>query len=171
MRHVLALYLLVLAFPLAAQLDRATVTGTVTDASGAIVPGVHITIRNTANGGKFETISSSIGQYTQAGLPIGDYELRFDAQGFKKLTLSHVNLQAGDVARLDTKLDIGSVTESVEVTAQSSRLQTDTPEVSAALDGKALADLPLSFNGGRHADNFAFSMADIIGNLTCALLD
>ena len=166
MRHVLALYLLVLAaFPLAAQLDRATVTGTVTDASGAIVPGVHITIRNTANGGKFETISSSIGQYTQAGLPIGDYELRFDAQGFKKLTLSHVNLQAGDIARLDTKLDIGSVTESVEVTAQSSRLQTDTPEVSAALDGKALADLPLSFNGGRHADNFAFSiMPGVQGN-------
>ena len=67
-------------------------------------------------------------------------------------------MQAGDVIRIDGKLEVGSLTDSVEVTAQSSRLQTDSAEVSAALDNKALVDLPLSFNGGRHADNFAFSI-------------
>jgi hypothetical protein len=150
--------LFLLALPLAAQLDRGTITGTVTDPSGAAVPGVHVLVVNNATGAKFSTITNNVGQYTQAGLPIGDYEVHFDATGFKKLALSGITLQATDVVRMDGKMEVGSVSDSVEVTAQASRLQTDSPEVGAALDNKALADLPLSFNGGRHADNFAFSI-------------
>lgn len=160
MRHVPALSLLTIAIclPVAAQLDRGTITGTVTDPSGAAVPGVHVMVRNAATGGKFETSTTEAGQYTQPGLPIGDYEVRFDAQGFKNLVRSGITLQASDVVRIDGRLEVGSLTDSVQVTAETARLQTDSPEVSAALDGKSLMDLPLSFSGGRHADNFAFSI-------------
>jgi len=144
--------------PIAAQLDRATVTGSVTDPSGAAIPGAQVIVSNVATGAKFTTTTNHLGQYTQPGLPVGNYEIRFDASGFRQLVLSGITTQAGDVVRMDGHLQIGSTGESVEVTAQAARLQTDSPEVSAALDNKQLADLPLSFNGGRHADNFAFSI-------------
>ena len=106
MRHVSALSFLTvfISLPLAAQLDRGTITGTVTDPSGAAVPSARVVVLNKANGGKFETTSTQGGQYTQSGLPVGDYEVRFDAPGFKKLALSGITLQAGDVVRIDGKL-------------------------------------------------------------------
>src|SRR5437762_9510570 len=99
MRQVLALSLLsfVVCCPVAAQLDRGAITGTVTDPSGAAVPGVHVTVLNAATGRKFETTTTEAGQYTQPGLPIGNYEMHFDAQGFKKLVRSGIALQASDV--------------------------------------------------------------------------
>ena len=150
--------LLLGALPLFAQLDRATITGTVTDSSGAAVPGVRITVRSAATAARFETLSNEVGQFTQPALPVGDYDLSFDAQGFKKLVRSGIRLQVSDVLRVDARLEVGSMAESIEVVASSARLQTDSPEVSAALDNKSLLDLPLSFSGGRHADNFAFSI-------------
>src|SRR5689334_11002905 len=152
MRRVLALSLLsfVVCLPVVAQLDRGTITGTVTDPSGAAVPGVHVTVLNAATGSKYETTTTEAGQYTQPGLPVGNYVVNFDAQGFKQLVRSGVALQASDVARIDGRLEVGSLTDSVKVTAETARLSTDSPEVSASLDGKSLMDLPLSFSGGRH---------------------
>ena len=77
MRQTLALSILtfVVCLPVAAQLDRGAITGTVTDPSGAAVPGVHVLVRNTATSLKFETTTTQAGQYTQSGLPVGDYEL------------------------------------------------------------------------------------------------
>ena len=160
MRPILLLSLLsfILFVPALAQLDRGAITGTVTDPSGAAVAGVHVFARNTATGAKFETVTTEAGLYTQPGLPIGAYELAFDAQGFKKLVRTGINLPVSDVIRIDAKLEVGSLTDSVQVTAELARLQTDSSEVSAALDNKSLMDLPLSFSGGRHAANFAFSI-------------
>jgi hypothetical protein len=160
MRLVLSLSLLsfILSIPAVAQLDRGAITGTVTDPSGAAVAGVHVFARNIATGAKFETVTTEAGLYTQPGLPIGAYELTFDAQGFKKLVHTGIALPVSDVIRIDAKLEVGSLTDSVQVTAELARLQTDSSEVSAALDNKSLMDLPLSFSGGRHAANFAFSI-------------
>jgi hypothetical protein len=160
MRHVFlfSLLSLLVCVPAVAQLDRGTITGSVTDPSGAAVPGVHVSVRNTATGVKFETTTTEAGQYNQPGLPIGNYEVKFSAEGFKELARPGITLQASDLIRIDGKLEVGAVTDSVEVTAEAARLQTDTAEVSAALDGKSLMDLPLSFSGGRHAANFAYSI-------------
>lgn len=147
-----------LSLPCAAQLDRATVTGSVVDPTGAAVAGVRVTLVLKATGTRFETATNESGLYNQPGLPVGGYDITFDAAGFKRYLENGVTLQVGDVLRLDARLEVGSVNESVEVTSQSARLQTDTAEVSAALDNKSLMDLPLSFSGGRHADNFAFSI-------------
>jgi hypothetical protein len=144
--------------PAVAQLDRGTITSTVTDPSGAAIPGVHVLVRNAATGLKLTSSTNQVGQYTQTGLPVGDYEVRFVAPGFKGLALSKITVQATDVVRIDGRMELGSVGDSVEVTEQVTRLATDSPEVNAALDSKALAELPLSFNGGRQADEFAFSI-------------
>ena len=157
-RSLLAMALLLSCWPAAAQLDRGTITGTVTDSSGAAIPGVRVSVRNTATSLKFETATTEAGQYTQPALPVGSYEVTFDAQGFKKTVQSGITLQISDVLRIDARMEVGSIAESVEVTATAARLNTDSPEVSATLDNKSLLDLPLSFSGGRHADNFAFSI-------------
>ena len=103
-------YLIVLAcIPAVAQLDRGTITGAVTDPSGATIPGVHVLVRNAATGLKLTTSTNQVGQYTQAGLPVGDYEVRFDAPGFKNLVLSGITLQACDVVRIDGRLEVGSI--------------------------------------------------------------
>jgi hypothetical protein len=121
MRNLLAL-ICVLCMPAVAQLDRGAITGTVTDPSGAAVPGVHVFARNTATGAKFETVTTDAGQYTQPGLPVGAYELTFDPQGFKKLMRTGITLQVADVIRIDAKLEVGSLTDSVQVTAEAARL-------------------------------------------------
>jgi hypothetical protein len=159
MRHVFVLILvLALVLPLCAQVDRGTITGTVTDPSGAAIPGVNVSFRHIATGARSATVTTEAGQYNQGSLPSGAYEITFDAGGFKKLVLTGITVQVADVQRVDGRLEVGSITDSVEVTATAARLNTDSPEVSAALDNKSLLDLPLSFSGGRHADNFAFSI-------------
>src|SRR5579862_5530027 len=127
MRHVLALSLVsfVACVPAVGQTDRGSITGTVTDSSGAAVPGVHVLIRNTATGAKFETVTTEAGDYTQPGLVLGYYELTFDAQGFKRLVRTGIALQVSDTIRIDGRLEVGSLTDSVQVTSELARLQTD----------------------------------------------
>jgi hypothetical protein len=91
MLHVLALWLLslVVCAPAVAQLDCATITGTVTAPSGAAVPGVHVLVRST--GAKFEAETTEAGQHNRPGLLIGNYEVSFDAQGFKLVGVESIN--------------------------------------------------------------------------------
>lgn len=139
-----------------AQLDRGTITGTVTDPSGAVIPGVNVTVRSVATGATYTTSSSDAGQYTQPNLPAGAYQVTFNAQGFKRLVRSGITLGASDVLRVDAKLELGALSDAIEVTAEVPRLQTDSPELGTALDSRSLAELPLSFSGGRRPESFAF---------------
>src|SRR6266498_2688244 len=75
-----------------AQLDRGSLTGTVTDPTGAVVPDVKITARNTATNAVYETRSNPAGQYTMPNLPVGGYEVTFEAPAFKKLVRSGITL-------------------------------------------------------------------------------
>jgi len=142
------------------QLDRGSITGVVTDPTGALVPSARIIIQNTATGAKYETVSNAAGQYTMPNLPAGIYQLTFEAPGFKKLVRAGVELGITSVLRVDAALSLGEVSESVEVTAEITRLQTETPETGTSLSNKQLIDLPLSFGGGdgRQAENFAYKI-------------
>lgn len=147
--------LLLASLALHAQLDRGTFTGTVTDASGGVVPNARVVITNTATNGKFETVTNLEGQYSRPNLPIGTYTLTFGAQGFKRSVRANVLLGIAQVVRVDAKLELGAVSEAVTVTAELPRLATDTPQVSTSLDSRSLTNLPLSFSGGRTAESFA----------------
>jgi hypothetical protein len=158
MRHIfcVALLLGMVSVPLSAQLDRGTVTGVITDPSGAVIPGVQISIRNTATSAAYRSSSNETGQYTVPNLPVGDYQMVFEATGFKKLIRSGVTVGVGAVLRVDVPLQLGPTADSIEVTAEVPRLQTETPEVGTTLSNKPLLDLPLTFASGRRPEAFAY---------------
>src|SRR5206468_2660239 len=99
------LYLLVIVGALTgvlyAQLDRGALTGTVSDPSGAVIPEVRVSARNTATNAVYETKSTQAGQYTVPNLPVGTYEITFEANGFKKLVRSGITLGVTQAARVD----------------------------------------------------------------------
>lgn len=143
---------------LLAQLNRGTITGMVTDSTGAVIPQVKIAVRNTATGATYETVSNEAGQYTMPNLPVGNYQLAFDAPGFKRLVRSGIHLRVNEVLRVDISLEVGAVTESVEVRAELPRLQTSSAEVSTSLSSRSITDLPLSFAGARQVEAFAYKI-------------
>src|SRR6266542_1790176 len=126
-----------------AQLDRGSLTGTITDPSGAVIPDTKVTIKNTGTNAIYETRSNLAGQYTMPNLPVGGYELTFEAPSFKKLARSGITLSVADVARVDGTLTVGSVAESVQISAEAPRLQADTPTVGSSLTNKELSELPV----------------------------
>lgn len=154
----LAAVVLLLALPIAAQQDRATFVGTVTDPSGAAVPGVRVTIIQTATNLKVEATTNEAGSYRVPNLPIGEYKIVFEMQGFKSVTRENLRLSVQDIMRVDAKLEIGATSESVTVTAEVSLLKTDTPETGTLMTTRQVIDLPLGFSGGRYAENFAYKL-------------
>jgi len=131
-----------------AQVDRGTFTGIVTDVTGAVIPGVKVTITSTGTGIEYSTTTTSAGQYTVPAVPIGTYDLSFESPGFNRLVQRNVEVGVGEVRRVDVSLEVGAVTESIEVTAEVPRLQTDAPDVATSLQSSAMLDLPLAIGGG-----------------------
>ena len=151
-----------------AQGDRGTLTGLVTDNSGSVIPVVVVTAVNMDSNSVFKSATTGAGAYTVPNLPIGNYRLEFVAPGFKKLERSSMQLTQGQVLRLDMILEIGSVTETIEVTAVASGIETDTPRVSTNMPNSQLRDLPISMNGGslgRSSEDWAFKLVPGIGRI------
>ena len=134
-----------------AQVTTADVNGTVTDASGAILPAATVTIRNLDTQEVRTTHSSESGSFTFTLLNPGNYEVSVVSGGFKHFQ-SKVTLAAGDRARVDTPLQIGSQNETVDVTTISPALQTDSSTLASTVTEKAVQDLPLN---GRNFVNLA----------------
>src|SRR5262245_21301908 len=108
-----------------AQQTTATVTGTVTDPTGALVPGVTITVTNLSTNGVRESKSDETGSYTLPFLPAGEYSVTAVAPGFQTQKIERVSLQVQQTARVDLQLRIGDVAETVNVEAFAVALQTD----------------------------------------------
>jgi len=147
MRTVLRLVCLVgvglfLASDAAAQVTTADLIGRVTDNSGAVLPGVTVSARNTGTGAERNQITSATGDYTFTLLPIGTYAIRIELSGFKTVTAQMV-LASGDRARLDAQLEVGAISETVLVTGEAPLLQTDSSSVATLLTSKAALEVPL----------------------------
>ena len=127
-----------------AQQTTATVTGTVTDPTGALVPGVTITVTNLATNGVRETKSDETGSYTLPFLPAGEYSVTAGAPGFQTQKIDRVTLQVQQTARVDLQLRVGDVAETVNVEAFAVALQTDNATVGTVIDGTKIVDLPLN---------------------------
>lgn len=161
---VMLVFVLV-ACVLPAQTSRGSLTGMVTDSSGAAVPEAQVTVVMNATGAKYETRTNQLGLYNVGSLPSGAYDLTFQANGFKKSLHRGVAVAIADVIRVDVSLEIGAVADSIEVTAVLPRVQTDSAEVGTSLSNKSLLDLPLTFSGGRVAEAFAFAVTPgVTGN-------
>jgi hypothetical protein len=136
---------LVLAFTLQlrAQMATADVLGTVTDTSGAVVPGAKVTAHNTGTGANITTVTTNTGEYLFTKLQIGTYKLSVEANGFKTFATTGLTLAVGDRTRLDAKLEVGSQVETVEVTASAAaQLQKDTSELSSLIPAESVAEMP-----------------------------
>ncbi|MBI1764006.1 MAG: TonB-dependent receptor [Acidobacteria bacterium] len=137
-------FTLLLACQAVAQQETATLTGEVKDASGAVVPGVSLTITNTATGVALKSVTNEQGLYTVPSLKPGPYSITVEKPGFKKFVRSGLVLQVAQVARVDVSLQVGDLTNTVEVTAAVALLETETSSRGSVIDQKKINDLPLN---------------------------
>jgi hypothetical protein len=133
-----------------AQINTADVVGTVTDTTGAVVPGAKVAIINLGTQVKAVTQSSQTGDYVFNLLAPGNYSMTIEAPGFKTFVIPEIALAAGDRARENGRMETGSVEEKVEVTAAAPLLQTDSSSVSSVVTEQSVQDLPL--NGRNYID-------------------
>lgn len=126
------------------QTVNASLTGTLTDESGAVIPGVAVSATNVATGVTTRTTSNSSGAYNLPSLPAGTYTLRFEKQGFTESVVNGVILQVDQHGTLDSSLKVGSVSQQVEVTTQVPIVSTETATVGTVIDTTQVVDLPLN---------------------------
>ncbi|HEY2845596.1 MAG TPA: carboxypeptidase-like regulatory domain-containing protein [Bryobacteraceae bacterium] len=139
----LQILVLVLASVAFAQSDRATITGTVSDPAGAVVPNAPVEARNPQTGATYQGATSATGNFTLSQLPAGAYELTVTVPGFKKYVRQNIVVQVAQVLRLDVPLQVGSATEAVTVTAEVSLLRTESGELSHNVSTATLDNLPI----------------------------
>jgi hypothetical protein len=89
-----------------AQTDRSTITGTVTDPAGAVIPGVSLEAKNAETGAVYQTVSTPTGNYTLTQIPTGSYELSATAMGFKKYVRSGITVPVAQTLRIDIALEV-----------------------------------------------------------------
>src|SRR5712691_3321385 len=130
-----------LAAPADAQ-GTADIVGRVTDPGGGALPGAAVTARDLATNITRTTATSGTGDYTFTALPVGEYEVKTESPGFRSET-SRVTLATGDRARVDVKLQLGAVNESVVVAGDVQQLQTDTSHVASQLNREIIQNVPI----------------------------
>ena len=143
---------------LLAQLNRATITGNITDPAGAAIPNAKVIARNSGNNSIVETTTNGEGQYSFPNLPTGIYQISAETPSFKRAERKQIELNVREVLRVDLQMQLGSVAETVEVSGELPRLQTDSPEVGTSLSSTQMKDLPMSIAGGRNVENFAYAI-------------
>ena len=141
---VLAAVPILLTSSALAQLTTADILGTVTDASGAVVPGAAVVLTNTGTNETRTAATNASGEYTFSLLPVGHYSVSVKAAGFEASITKDLPVEAGDRARNDVHLTIGSEATVVEVTASTPLLQADSATVSSTVTAQSVQDLPLN---------------------------
>ncbi len=136
---------LLLAMPLVAvaQVTTATIVGTITDPSGAILPGAQVTARNADTGLVRSAISGEEGTYRLEFLPVGNYVIEVTANGLKKTSRSGIVLQVNDTVRVDVSLTVGQVSETVNITEAPLAVNTSTAEIGRTIQSAEITSLPL----------------------------
>ena len=134
----------ILAIPSGAQVASGSIVGAVRDASGAVVIGATVTVRNTETGIAHAVKSNSEGQYVVTLLQPGTYSVTVERQGFKKAVQPAFKLDVNQTARVDITLAVGSVSESVEVTAAEPLVESQSSSVGQVLEGSRVYALPLN---------------------------
>ncbi|MGH9575153.1 MAG: carboxypeptidase-like regulatory domain-containing protein, partial [Candidatus Acidiferrales bacterium] len=125
--------------------ETADIVGTVTDASGAVLPGAMITLRNTGTNVSRTSTTSASGDYVFNLLQVGTYSVKVEMKGFKTFTAPSITIAAGDRARVDAKMEVGDITQTVEVSGTvAPALQTDTSTIGSLVPSRSVEDLPLN---------------------------
>jgi hypothetical protein len=137
-----------------AQLSSGSMSGTVTDASGAVVADAKVTATQTASGRTFTTVTTGAGLYAFPNLDVGAYSLTIEKSGFKKLTRSNLVVAISDRAIVNVSLEVGDVSQSVTITDDAPQLQTQTTEIGVTFAPKLFTDAPIFAGGIRNPEAF-----------------
>ncbi len=132
------------AAALLAQTTFASITGTVTDPNGAVIPNIVVEATHVQSNYRYNTVSNDAGVFTLAHLREGTYVLRATAAGFKEFVAENIQLVALDVRRIDVRLEIGAVDTKVSVTAGATLIETETPRISDTKSANLLSILPMN---------------------------
>jgi hypothetical protein len=141
-----------------AQADRGSLTGTIADTAGSVIPGAAVTATNSATGAQNSTVTTAAGEYVIPGLPTGSYSLTVEATGFTKLIHSGITVSVSTVVHLDLNLAVGSATSTVTVTGDAALLNTDSPQNNILVTASDFNELPINMAGvGAIRDPLAFA--------------
>jgi hypothetical protein len=138
------LVLLFASVPAVCQVTTATFYGVVADSTGAVIPGAQVTFHHEATGADITKTTDSTGEFQFDFLRVGSYTLTIQAQGFKRFESTGIELNASQRVRQNFALEVGTVTDTVEVSGQSSLVNTVAPDQRESLDRRQLEQLPLS---------------------------
>ena len=142
-----------------AQTGAASLTGIVTDETGAAVPGATVTATNQATNVEYTAVSNDAGSYTITSLPVGTYVIKAELSRFKTAASKPIAVEAKQVVRLDFKLELGAVEETVVVTSDTPVMQTETATVGSVISGTTLSALPLN---GRNAGQLSLLLPGVV---------
>jgi hypothetical protein len=132
------------SLPLLCQDITGGILGTVTDSSGKLIPRAAVTIANQQTGIAFQRLTDASGEYSVSQLPVGNYQVTISAAGFQTAITSGITVSVGMNVRVDSKLTVGSVSESVQVQAGAVELQTTGSVVSSTIGQELIDNLPVS---------------------------
>jgi len=127
--------------------STATLQGTVKDEKGSVIPGVKVTARNQATGIERTTQSDADGNYQIASLPVGVYSLELEASGFKRQLVSNMSVEVGRTIEKDFSMEVGTLEQNVNITAETSVIETTTTSVGQVINQRTVQEIPLN---GRH---------------------
>ena len=150
-----------------AQTSTATILGVVRDASGALIPGVSITVKHTESGQTRTVVSTERGGYNVQLLPVGAYEITTTMPGFKQQVRSGINLVVGQEAVVDLTLEVGAAAETVTVSEEAPLVNTTTSSTSGVITEQQVKELPLN---GRSFDQL-ITLNVGVSNATSNTLD
>src|SRR6266446_5258742 len=137
-------FCLVVSLPLHAQVTGATISGTITDASGGVIVGAEISVRNTATGINRNTTTDSAGFYTVPNLNPGPYEVKVTARGFTTALQSNLTLAVGAQQQLNIPMKVGETSQTVQVTEAAPQIELTSSTLSGQIESQTVLELPLN---------------------------
>jgi len=158
MRTPILFAVFVLGTSLFAQEYRGTFSGAVTDAQGAAIPGVKVVAAETRTGTKSSTVSSPTGEYTIPFLALGTYDIEAESSGFKKFVRKGIPLSSGENTRIDIRMEVGTISEEVTVTAEAPVLITSNPSLGQVITTAEVEDVPVNGRTPMMLDNLAMGV-------------
>ncbi|MCZ2080299.1 MAG: TonB-dependent receptor [Bryobacterales bacterium] len=145
-----------LAMPLPAQTTLGTIRGLATDASGAIVPGVQVTVRNTGTNLTRQTLTGLTGNYEVTQLTPGRYEVTAEKAGFKKVVVSDILLETSATVRADLSMEVGELASAINVQASAPVINTESAEIAQVRSNAVIEKMPMNVRG--QFDGFYFEL-------------